>query len=254
VRVGNAAAAQLQLDPYGPLLEGAWRFWSKTGSLGAATPRELAALADFVATEWSRPDASIWESRDAAKQYVQSKAMCWTALDRAERLAEEGALPHRPEWRDAAERIRAWVESEGWDDERRTYRCVPDEEIVDAGILTIALCAYTDAADERFRDTIDAIRGELGSGPFLYRFTDADKVEGAFLTCSFWLVDALARAGRREEAARLMEELLEAANDVGLYAEEIDPETGAFLGNLPQGLVHLALVNAAVSYAEGGDQ
>ena len=250
VRVGNAAAAQLQLDTYGPLLEGAWRFWSMTGSLGAARPKELAALADFVAAEWRRPDSGIWESRDEPKHYVQSKAMCWTALDRATRLADAGVLPTRPAWEDAAAQIREWIESEGWDDERRTYRCVPGDRIVDASILSAALCAYTDAADERFQDTVEVIRRELGHGPFLYRFTGAEKLEGAFLICSFWLVEALVRSGRRDEGADLMEELLAAANDVGLYAEEIDPESGEFLGNMPQGLVHLALVNAAVSLAE----
>jgi GH15 family glucan-1,4-alpha-glucosidase len=253
VRVGNAASVQLQLDTYGPLLEGAWRFWSKTGSLGAARPRELAALADFVAREWRRPDSGIWESRDEPEHYVQSKAMCWTALDRAVRLADEGVLPERPAWRAAADQVRDWVETEGWDDDRHTYRCVPGADRSDASLLSIALCAYADAADEHFLSTVASIRNDLARGPFLYRFSDAEKLEGAFLTCSFWLVDALARAGRRDEATELMDELLGAANDVGLYAEEIDPETGEFLGNLPQGLVHLALVNAAVSIAGEAD-
>ena len=250
VRVGNAAAAQLQLDAYGPLLEGAWRFWSRTGSLGAARPQELAALADFVATEWRSPDSGIWESRDEPRHYVHSKAMCWAALDRIERLADQGVVPGKPAWRAEAERIRAWVESEGWDARRSTYRCVPGEEILDAGVLTLALCAYVDATDERFLATVETIRRELGRGPFLYRFTGAEELEGAFLACSFWLVDVLARAGRRGEASALMDELVGAANDVGLYAEEIDPERRDFLGNFPQGLVHLALVNAAVSLAE----
>jgi GH15 family glucan-1,4-alpha-glucosidase len=253
VRIGNAAAEQLQLDTYGPMLEGAWRFWAKTGSLGAARPRELAALADFVAEEWKRPDSGIWESREEPKQYVQSKAMCWTALDRACRLADEGVLPRRPRWRAAADELRTWIEARGWDEQRRVYRCVPGEDTLDASLLSMALCAYADASEERFEDTMDTLRRELGRGPFLYRFTGAEEIEGAFLTCSFWLVDALARAGRREEARQLMEELLGAANDVGLYAEEIDPESGELLGNFPLGLVHLALVNAAVSVAGEAD-
>jgi GH15 family glucan-1,4-alpha-glucosidase len=253
VRIGNAAAEQLQLDTYGSLLEGAWRFWSKTGSLGAARPKEIAALADYVASEWERPDAGIWESRGKPKHFVLSKAMCWTALDRVARLAEEEVVPADASWRAVAERVRAWVENEGWDDERETYDSAPGEQIVDASLLSMALCAYSDAADERFQLTVETIRRELGRGPFLYRFTGADEIEGAFLTCSFWLVDALARAGRGEEAAELMDELVASANDVGLYAEEIDPVSGEFLGNMPQGLVHLALVNAAVSLAGGDD-
>jgi GH15 family glucan-1,4-alpha-glucosidase len=252
VRSGNAAASQLQLDTYGPLLEGAWRFWSRTGSLGAARPRELEALADYVAREWGRPDSGIWETREEPQHFVQSKAMCWSALDSCIRLAEAGMLEERQLWRDEAARIRDWVEREGRDEERG-YLCIPDEDIVDASLLSIALCAYADAADERFLATVATVRRELGRGPFLYRFSGADEIEGAFLTCSFWLVEALARAGRRDEAGELMDELAGAANDVGLYAEEIDPATGEFLGNLPQGLVHLALVNAAVSLAGGED-
>jgi GH15 family glucan-1,4-alpha-glucosidase len=253
VRIGNAAADQLQLDTYGSLLEGAWRFWSQTGSLGAARPKEIAALADYVAAEWQQPDAGIWESRDEPKHYVFSKAMCWTALDRVARLADAGAVPADASWRAAADRVRDWVEREGWDEERGTYVCAQGERDIDASLLSMALCAYADAADERFQGTVATIRRELGRGPFLFRFTGADEIEGAFLTCSFWLVDALARAGRTEEATELMDELVASANDVGLYAEEIDPESGEFLGNLPQGLVHLALVNAAVSLAGGDD-
>ena len=253
VRVGNFAAGQLQLDTYGPLLETTWRFWKQTGSLGAARSRELAALADFVASEWRRPDSGIWESRDEPRHYVLSKAMCWTALDRVDRLADEGVLSRRPEWRAAADEIREWIEEQGWDEERGRYACVPGEDVADASLLAMALCAYADAGDDRFAATADQLRRELGRGPHLYRFTGADEIEGAFTTCSFWLVDALARAGRKDEATVLMDELVASANDVGLYAEEIDPVTGDFLGNLPQGLVHLALVNAAVSIADEGD-
>lgn len=253
VRDGNAAAAQLQLDTYGFLLEGAHRFWKATGSLGAARPRELAALADFVAETWREPDAGIWESRDEPKHYVLSKAMCWTALDRAARLADEGAVPKRDGWGEAADEIREWVESEGWDDARGSYACAPGDDEADASLLGLALCAYSDADDPRFLATADRLRRDLGRGAHLYRYAGADEIEGAFTTCSFWLVDALARAGRREEAAELMDELVAAANDVGLYSEEIDPDSGEFLGNLPQGLVHLALVNAAISLAGPDD-
>ena len=179
--------------------------------------------------------------------------MCWTALDRVERLAEAGAVPRRRHWREAADKVREWIEEEGWDAARGSYRCAPGEDVLDASLLAMALCAYADAGDERFLATAERIRRELARGPHLYRFTGAEEIEAAFSTCSFWLVDALARAGRRDEAMELMSELVDAANDVGLYAEELDPVTGEFLGNMPQGLVHLALVNAAVSLAGGDD-
>jgi GH15 family glucan-1,4-alpha-glucosidase len=238
VRVGNAAADQLQLDPYGPLVEGAWRFHSKSGSLGAARPKELAGLADYVAETWRQPDSGIWESRDEPRAYVQSKAMCWTALDRAVRMADAGVIPDRREWRDEAERIRDWIEHDGWDESRGTYRCAAGSDVLDASLLSLALCAYADASESRFGKTVEAIRAELGRGPFLYRFSGAEEIEGAFLTCSFWLVDALARAGRRDEAAALMDELVGAANHVGLYAEQVDRPPASSSRTSPSLLPH----------------
>jgi GH15 family glucan-1,4-alpha-glucosidase len=253
VRFGNAAVEQLQLDVYGHLLESASRLRGTTGFLPAGAGRELAALADFVAEAWRERDAGIWEVRESPHHFVQSKAMCWTALDRAAKLGAEGAIPaaNAARWRAEADAVRAWIEDEGWSEELRSYvraPGLPDE--VDASLLSLPLCAYSRPADPRFLETVDAVRRELGArGPLLYRTRAARELEGAFLTCSFWLVDALGRAGRTEEGHALMGELVPFANDVGLYAEEVDPETGEHLGNFPQGLVHLALVNAAVSLA-----
>ena len=253
VRNGNAATSQLQLDVYGHLLESASRLRSQTGFLEPAAGRDLAALADFVADSWRREDAGIWEVRDGLAGFVQSKAMCWTALDRAAELAREGAITGSGErWREEAEAVRSWIESEGWSEELGSYVRAPElGDEVDASLLSLPLCAYSSAADPRFLATAATIRRELDAGgPLLYRTRAARGSEGAFLTCSFWLVDALGRGGRTEEGHALMAELLELANDVGLYGEEIDPASGEHLGNFPQALVHLALVNAAVSLEE----
>lgn len=256
VRQGNAATTQLQLDNYGHLLESASRLRATTGSLGMEVGRDLGRLADFVVEAWRRKDAGIWEVRDELRDFVQSKAMCWTALDRAARLAEDGAIPgNGAEWRRQAGAVRAWIEDEGWNEERQTYvraAELPDE--VDALLLSLPLCAYSSASDPRFLATVETVRRELGAGgPLLYRTKELAAQEGAFVTCSFWLVDALGRAGRRDEGNALMAELVELANDVGLYGELIDPQTGEHLGNFPQALVHLALVNAAVSLERGDE-
>jgi GH15 family glucan-1,4-alpha-glucosidase len=253
VRFGNAAADQLQLDVYGHLLESASRLRGETGLLDPAAGPMLARLADFVADSWRSPDAGIWEVRDGLCDFTQSKAMCWTALDRAAELAGQGALPGSgSRWRAEADAVRAWIEAECWSDELGSYVRAPQlADEVDGSLLSLPLCAYSRASDPRFVATADAVRRELGAGgPLLYRTRGAGESEGAFLTCSFWLVDALGRAGRAEEGHELMGELVALANDVGLYGEEIDPASGEHLGNFPQGLVHLALVNAAVSLEE----
>jgi GH15 family glucan-1,4-alpha-glucosidase len=150
-------------------------------------------------------------------------------------------------WRRDRTKIHDWVEENCWSEHRGAYLFYPGSDELDASILLAARWGYFEGNEARFTSTIDALQRELGEGPFLYRTTGLRAQEGCFLACSFWLVDALARLGRTEEARELMEQLLQASNDVGLYSEQIDPETRAFLGNFPQALTHLSLILAAVS-------
>jgi GH15 family glucan-1,4-alpha-glucosidase len=254
VRIGNDAAGQVQLDLYGAVLEAISLHAEKAGRLDGDTGKEVARIADYVAEHWHDRDNGIWEVRSETTHFTQSKALCWVALDRACQLAEKGMIPDRSDrWRAVADEVRTFVDDEGWDDERGSYVRAPDLPELDACLLTLALLGYHDPRGERIGGTIEAIERELREGPYVYRYRGDDGVpgeEGAFLTCSFWLVDALARAGRLGDANVLMDELLGLANDVGLYSEEIDPKTGDFLGNFPQALTHLALVNAAISIAD----
>jgi GH15 family glucan-1,4-alpha-glucosidase len=255
VRTGNGAADQVQLDIYGSVLDSVWRYSQQGGHIDKDTAKDVAAIADYVARIWEQRDAGMWESRDEPAHYTQSKAMCWLALHRAGQLAEAGLLPDRRErWIPAAERVRAFYEERCWDEERRSFVRAAELRELDGCLLTLSLLDCEEGAGERMLGTIEAVRRELGAGgPFVYRYRGKDGLppgEGAFLACSFWLAACLARAGRTDEAVALMDQLVAAANDVGLYAEEIDPSTGDFLGNFPQGLSHLALVNAATAIAE----
>jgi GH15 family glucan-1,4-alpha-glucosidase len=254
VRIGNGASKQIQLDLYGAVLEAIWLYGKEVGHLDGDTGKEVARIADYVASHWRDPDNGIWEVRDERTHYTQSKALCWVALDRACALADEGMIPNRnTRWRTEADELQRFVDTEGWDEERRSYVRAPDLRELDASLLTLALLGYHEPRDKRIQSTIAAIERELREGPYVYRYRGEDGLageEGAFLTCSFWLVDAYARTGRLDDANALMEELVGLANDVGLYSEEIDARTGEFLGNFPQGLTHLALVNAAVSIVD----
>jgi len=253
VRVGNAAAEQLQLDVYGALLDAAWRFVERGGDMDRDAGKELARMADHVVEVWREPDSSIWEVRSEPRHFTQSKAMCWVALDRAARLAERDLCPDRTRrWRSAADDIRRFVEDRCCDDTGAYVRAVGLAER-DASLLTLVHEGFHEPGDPRLAATVDAVRRELADGPFVRRYLGDDGVEGeegAFLTCSFWLAEALALTGRADEGAEVFEEALALANHVGLFAEEIDPSTGAFLGNFPQGLTHLALVSAATALAE----
>jgi GH15 family glucan-1,4-alpha-glucosidase len=185
--------------------------------------------------------------------------MCWVALDRALRMAHTGHLPatRAARWRTAAADIRRFIDAQCWSARKQSYVWYAGSEELDASLLLMAIMRYDTPDAPPLRGTVDAVRRELAAGPLLHRYAGDDGIaggEGAFVCCSFWLAEALALTGRRTEAADLMDELLALANDVGLFAEEIEPRTRDFLGNFPQGLVHLALINAAASVADAQQQ
>ncbi len=255
VRIGNAAAAQTQLDIYGDLLQAALVYAQAGGRLDGETGRRLAAIADLVSGSWRQPDSGIWEVRSEPGHFTHSKMMCWVALDRALRLSDAGHLSprHAATWQRERLAIEEFIETHCWSERLGSYTRQADGEDLDASLLLGVLLGYGPADPGRLAATVDALDRDLGSGPLLSRYSGEDGLrgsEGAFLCCSFWLADALARIGRRDDAATLMEQLIALANDVGLYAEELDPATNELLGNIPQGLVHLALINAAVSISD----
>jgi GH15 family glucan-1,4-alpha-glucosidase len=255
VRIGNGAVDQLQLDIYGDLFEMVWMHVDAGGTIDPDIGHRLAATADLVCDIWRQPDAGLWEVRSEPQQFTQSKMKCAIALDRAVRLAERGAIRSKglERWRAEAAAIRRFVNTSCWSEAKQTYVRFSGSDELDASLLLGCLFNFADRRDIRMSATVSAIARELSNGPFVYRYTGQDGLagnEGAFLTCSFWLADALARCDRREEAARLFEQLLGYANDVGLYAEQIDPASGMFLGNFPQGLTHLALIGASITLGE----
>ena len=255
VRIGNGASGQLQLDVYGEVLSAAALFARFADGLDRDHARRLADIANLVCEIWRQPDAGIWEVRSEPAHFTESKMMCAVALDSAVELAEAGYLPEANValWGQESANVREFVERNCFSETKRRYTRAADEDTLDASLLLGALAGYDRADAPRLVSTVDAVRRELTSGPLVRRYVDDDGLpgmDGAFVACSFWLVEALARQGRVEEASALMDEVLALANDVGLYAEEVDPATGDFLGNFPQGLSHLALINAAVAIEE----
>jgi GH15 family glucan-1,4-alpha-glucosidase len=259
VRVGNDAAAQTQLDVYGDLMQTALIYAEAGGRVDRETGRRLAGIADLVCRIWRQADSGLWEVRSDPLHFTHSKMMCWVALDRAVRLCEAGHVPsaHASTWRREALAIREFIETCCWSPRLGSYTRHAGGEELDASVLLGVLLGYGAEDPGRLAATVNVLRRDLGRGPLVHRYSGEDGLrgaEGAFLCCSFWLADALARIGRLEEATELMEQLIALANDVGLYAEELDPQTNELLGNLPQGLVHLALINAAVSIAQASER
>jgi GH15 family glucan-1,4-alpha-glucosidase len=254
VRVGNAAADQHQLDGYGWVVDAAWILVQAGHHLYSETWRAVRGFTDLVAHRWQEPDAGIWEIRGDAAHHVHSKLMGWLALDRALRIGDTHRLSarQRRRWQSARDAIATEVRARGFDPSKNSYVRSYGSGDLDAALLVLPLLGIDDVASPRVHGTIDAIRDELSAGgPLLYRYPPRRDglpgTEGAFLPCSFWLVQALARTGRHTEAVELFETLLEHANPLGLYAEEMDPATGAHLGNYPQTLTHAALVQAALA-------
>ncbi|MDH3705526.1 MAG: glycoside hydrolase family 15 protein [Acidimicrobiia bacterium] len=245
VRVGNGAAGQLQLDSFGQLVEAGYLFIHAGGELTPSNGEFLARVADLAATGWRYPDQGIWEIRDEPRHFTHSKLNCWVALDRAVRMAR-GRRPDTQVDRWAAERdqLAAWLRSEGSPD--GWFVQAGGRSVADAATLLVPALGFAAPADPAVLKTVDVVDRDLGQGVLLHRYLDPDGLagpEGSFLLCSFWLIDALIAAGRVDEAEERLGQVLALANDVGMFAEMVDPASGEQLGNTPQAFTHMAVVS-----------
>lgn len=253
VRVGNGAADQHQLDIYGWIIDAGWRLASHQ-QLHSETWRVLAGFGDFICDHWREPDAGIWEMRGDPKHFTHSKLMAWAGLDRLIRMAADRPVRESRlrRWRRARTELRDAIMEQGFDDRRGSYVQAFGTSELDASLLLVPILGFETGDSPRVQGTIDAIIAELGEGgPFLHRYVPGsdglDGVEGAFLPCSFWLVQALATVGRLDEASETFDVLCDAANDLGLYAEELDPSSREFLGNFPLAFSHATHAVAALA-------
>jgi GH15 family glucan-1,4-alpha-glucosidase len=255
VRVGNDASGQRQLDAYGEIVNLTWRWHRRGHSPDDDDWRFLMSLIDLAAEQWQSPDHGIWEWPGDPDHFVHSKVLCWSALDRGVRLAEE-CMRRAPvrRWKSVRDEIREAVESRGYDRKRGVFVQAFDRPELDAALLLLPTVEFVAWDDERMVRTVAAIREELGAGAGLvYRYRRRDGLggrEGAFLCCSFWLAECLARQGDVSGARSVFDAAVARANDVLLFSEEVDPQSGGQLGNFPQALTHLAHIDAAVALAE----
>jgi GH15 family glucan-1,4-alpha-glucosidase len=252
VRIGNAASSQFQLDVYGELLDTAWLYHKHGGEIDPVFWELLRGVVDLVDECWERPDRGIWEVRGEPKHFVSSKVMAWVAVDRGIRLARRLGLPaDLDRWRELRRRIRETTERNGVDPRTGAFVRAFGESSLDASALLVPLVRFLPADDPRVKATAARVESELCRDELVYRYVDRDDGvpggEGAFVICSFWLVDNLAMMGETARARTLFEQILDRANDVGLFAEQIDPATGEPLGNFPQAFSHVGLIGAALN-------
>ncbi len=251
VRIGNGAADQLQLDIYGELIDSVY-LYNKYGSpISHDAWLDLCRIVEWVCVNWDQPDEGVWEVRGGRQDFTYSRLMSWVAIERAIRIARQRGLPaDLVRWLAERDRIYTQIMERGWNEKRRVFVQHYGTDGLDASVLLMPLVKFIAPTDPRWLSTLDAIGRELVSDSLVYRYNIAaspDGVsgdEGTFSIASFWYVEALARAGRLDEARLAFEKMLTYANHLGLYAEEIGP-AGEQLGNFPQAFTHLALISAA---------
>ncbi|WP_229664369.1 glycoside hydrolase family 15 protein [Sphingomonas metalli] len=245
VVMGNIAGGQHQHGIYGDIFETAGRFVACGNILDPASAETLSHLADQCADRWRLKDAGIWEL-DTPQHYTMSKISCWQALQRAIELVDAGQMPAtcRERWSRERDRIAAWIDEHCWSEARGAYLMYPDAPCLDAS-LALAVRFRFDGT-ERLARTLDAIERDLGRGGFHYRYGGVEREEGCFVACTFWMVEARALLGQHDAARAMFAHAMEVLDGrgVGTYAEMIDPDTHGFLGNTPQGLTHLAIIQA----------
>lgn len=256
VRVGNGAYSQLQLDIYGEVVDSIYLYDKHVTPISYSLWRQVRMMMEWVAANWEQPDEGVWEVRSQRQHFVYSKLQCWVALDRGLRLAARRSLPlNRRHLEEQRDRIFEWIMQHGWDAEQQSFVQAAGARTLDAANLIMPLVLFIAPTDPRMISTIDRTIDTLVSDSLVHRyqthgdvFTDdgVEGAEGTFSMCTFWLVEALTRAGRLEEARFIFEKMLTYCNHLGLYSEEIGP-TGEALGNFPQAFTHLGLVSAALN-------
>jgi GH15 family glucan-1,4-alpha-glucosidase len=261
VRIGNSAHEQFQLDIYGELMDSIYLFNKYGAPISYDLWQYLQKMLDQVCDRWQRQDQGIWEMRGNEQHFVYSKVMCWVALDRGLRLAEKRSLPApRERWLEVRDKIYQEVMELGWNEEKQSFVQAYGSEQLDASVLIMPMVFFLSPNDPKMLKTLDTInrppeQGGLASSSLVYRYDSASSddgvggEEGTFNLCTFWLVEAMTRAGRIDpdrlaEARFLFEDALSYANHLGLYAEETG-SSGEALGNFPQAFTHLGLISAA---------
>jgi GH15 family glucan-1,4-alpha-glucosidase len=258
VQIGNEAAEQLQLDIFGAVVEAAYVAARHDIEKSPYAWRIMLHFLEWLETGWKEPDAGIWEVRGPYRHFTHSKVLAWVAFDRAIRLHEEFGRPGPVDrWRVARDAIHAEVLDEAWSEKQQAFAQFYGSDQLDASVLMMPMLGFIPADDPRMVSTVEAICRELSVDGLVYRYKECEDVdglpagEGAFLPCSFWLVENLYLQGRHDEAVELFERLLSLRNDLGLISEEYDPEERRQLGNFPQAFTHLALVEAAYVLSGG---
>ncbi|CAN5546036.1 glycoside hydrolase family 15 protein [soil metagenome] len=253
VRIGNAAAEQKQLDVYGELIAAAYEVARLGGKLPDDTWPFVLHLADQAQKVWQDKDAGIWEVRGEPRHHVYSKVMVWVALNRAGRLARHGLIDAEPsKWDLTQKLITEEVLERGFDPNLNSFVVAYDVPDFDASNLLLPLLEFLPFDDPRVQGTIDGVLERLTASDLVYRYRFDDGLpgeEGAFVFCTFWLADALALSGRIDEAYRIFDGITSRVNHLGLLPEQIDPHSGAFLGNYPQAFSHIGLINSALYLA-----
>ncbi|WP_306191192.1 glycoside hydrolase family 15 protein [Streptomyces sp. MK5] len=251
VRVGNAAADQLQLDIYGALIDSIYLYDKWAQPISSSQWDDVCALVDWVCDNWDQPDEGVWETRGGRKNFLYSRLMCWVAIERAIRLGNRRGLPaDLPRWRQTRDTIYRRIMDRGWSTGRQAFVQCEDGDVLDAAVLMMPLAKFIAPTDPKWLSTLDALTEDLVSDSLVYRYDPRSSPdglrgdEGTFSICSFWYVEALTRAGRLDEARLAFEKMLTYANHLGLYAEEIG-RTGEQQGNFPQAFTHLSLISAA---------
>jgi GH15 family glucan-1,4-alpha-glucosidase len=253
VRIGNDAARQLQLDIYGELVDSVYLYNKHGRPISHGAWEDLHRIVDWVSENWDQADEGIWETRGGRQHFTFGRLMSWVAVERSIRMARQRGLPaDLVRWMAVRDEIYMQIMTRGWHAERGAFVQHYDTDVLDASLLLMPLVKFVSPTDPRWLSTLDLMGKELVSDSLVYRYNAAaspdglEGEEGTFSICSFWYVEALARAGRLDEARIAFEKMLTYANHLGLYAEEIGP-TGEALGNFPQAFTHLALISAATN-------